>query len=162
MATYEEREQPTVRAPRPEEGAPEPPSAPPPVGATQPMYPGPEPFTPAGPGEKTVILRKGPVSFAWLAVLNGPWAGRLFRLNPDGTLIGRDARSDIILDDDAVSGLHAKIRAEGEEDDRPKFYIYDLASTNGTLVNGEEITKCALKDGDRVVIGQTTLVFKQV
>ena len=111
---------------------------------------------------ETVVLRAGPPSFAWLVVINGPWAGRLFRLDPKGTVLGRDARSDIILDDDAVSNLHAKVRQEGEEDNRPTFYIQDLASTNGTLVNGETITKCPLKDGDRIVIGQTTLVFKQV
>lgn len=161
MVTYEDYEQPTQRAPRPEESPQELPPASPPVGATQPMHPGPEPFRPKGP-EETVVLRVGPPSFAWLVAINGPWAGRLFRLNPKGTLLGRDARSDIILDDDAVSNLHAKARAEGEEDDRPKFYIHDLASTNGTLVNGEAITKCSLNDGDRIVVGQTTLVFKQV
>jgi len=111
---------------------------------------------------ETVVLRAGPPSFAWLVVMNGPWAGHLFRLNPKGTVLGRDARSDIILDDEAISNLHAKIRAEGEEDNRPKFYIQDLASTNGTFVNGEAITKCPLKDGDRIVVGQVTLVFKQV
>jgi hypothetical protein len=133
MAIYEDYEQPTQRAPRPA----------------------------AGPSE-TVVLRTGPASFAWLVAINAPLAGHLFRLDPKGTVLGRDARSDIILDDDAVSDLHAKLRAEGEEDDQPKFYIYDLASTNGTLVNGEAITKCPLNDGDRIVIGQTTLVFKQV
>ena len=161
MATYEDYEQPTQRAPRPEESPPVFPSASPPVGATQPMHPGPEHFRPIGP-EETVVLRAGPPSFAWLVAINGPWAGRLFRLNPKGTVLGRDARSEIILDDDAVSNLHAKVRAEGEEDDHPKFYIQDLASTNGTLVNGEAITKCPLNDGDRIVVGQTTLVFKQV
>jgi hypothetical protein len=133
MATYEAFEQPTQRTPRPE----------------------------AGPQE-TVVLRTGPSSFAWLAAITPPLAGRLFRLNPKGSVLGRDARSDIILDDNAVSDLHAKLRAEGEEDNRPKFYIYDLASTNGTFVNGEAITKCPLNDGDRVVVGQITLVFKQV
>lgn len=162
MANYEDYEQPTQRAPRPEEGPQELPSALPPVGATQPMHPGPEFFPAQGPERETVLLRAGPPSFAWLVAINGPWAGRLFRLNPKGTVLGRDARSDIILDDDAVSGLHAKVRVEGEEDDRPKFYIHDLASTNGTFVNDEAITRCPLSDGDRIVVGQTTLVFKQV
>ena len=163
MANYEDYEQPTQRAPRPEESPPIFSPASPPVSATQPMQPGPEPFRPIGP-EETVVLRAGPSSFAWLVVVNGPWAGQLFRLNPKGTVLGRDARSNIILDDNAVSDLHAKVRAEGEEgeENRLKFYIYDLASTNGTVVNGEAITKCPLNDGDRIVVGQTTLVFKQV
>jgi hypothetical protein len=162
MASYEDREQPTERAPRPAESPRASASSPPPFGATQPLRPGPEPFRAEVPANETVVLRAGPPSFAWLAAINGPWAGHLFRLNPKGTVLGRDARSDIILDDEAVSNLHAKVRQEGEEDNRPKFYIQDLASTNGTFVNGEAITKCPLKDGDRIVVGQITLVFKQV
>lgn len=111
---------------------------------------------------ETRMIRTGPPSFAWLVVLNGPWAGHLFRINPKGTVIGRDGRSDIILDEDAVSSLHAKVRSEGETDGRPNFFIQDLASTNGTFVNGESVVKAQLADGDRVLVGQTTLVFKQV
>ena len=162
MANYEDYEQPTQRAPRQEESHQAFSPLPPPVGATQPIHSGPELSSSRGPEMGTVVLRAGPPSFAWLVVVNGPWAGQLFRLNPKGTVLGRDARSNIILDDSSISDLHAKVRAEGEEKDQPKFYIHDLASTNGTLVNGEDITKCPLNDGDRIVVGQTTLVFKQV
>ena len=114
------------------------------------------------PGEtETVVLGGPPPSFAYLIIKDGPRAGRLFRLNPKGTTVGRDWHNDIILDDEAVSRQHAKIRVEGEGDEE-KFFLYDLASTNGTFVNGKQILKHALEDGDEIVMGETTLVFKRI
>ena len=115
------------------------------------------------PASETVVLRTGPLSLAWLVATAGSLRGRLFQLQAKGTIIGRDARSDIILDDQAVSGLHAKVRStEEDEGGRPVFTIVDMASKNGTFVNDEEVTKRVLQDGDKVVIGETTMVFKQV
>jgi len=39
--------------------------------------------------------------------------------------------------------------------------MYDLAATNPTRVNGQEITKQRLLDGDRVEVGDTVFVFKR-
>ena len=114
------------------------------------------------PSEKTVLLRKEPPSFAWLIILEGPRAGRLFRLNTEGTSIGRDPQNDIILDDEAVSRQHAKVRAEENEEGELQFFIYDLATANGTFVNGEQIVKQALSDGDVVEMGKTKLVFRRI
>lgn len=116
--------------------------------------------------DKTMILDARPPMFAWLAITSGPHRGRLCQMRGSGTSIGRAAQNDIMLGDDAVSELHAKVRMEkvknqeGEEEDR--FFIWDLASTNGTFVNGERIVKQVLRDGDEVRIGTTTLVFKKV
>ena len=48
--------------------------------------------------------------------------------------------------------------------DYPKFIITDELSSNGTFLNGEGITPreaTALKDGDKIKIGDTTLLFRQ-
>lgn len=111
---------------------------------------------------ETKVMGGPPPSFAWLVVMNGPWAGRIFTLDPEGTDIGRDARSEIILDDDAVSAFHAKLRAEEDDKGNESFFVQDLATTNGTFVNGEEIVKQFLSDGDSIEIGETKLVFKKV
>jgi hypothetical protein len=129
-----------------------PPSGPPGVGA---------PFGET-PSAKTMILHGAAPSFAWLVIREGPRAGRLLRLNTETTSIGRDSQCDIILDDDAISRQHAKVRAEENEDGELQFFIHDLATSNGTLVNGEEIVKQVLSDGDVVEMGATKLVFKQV
>ena len=115
------------------------------------------------PGAKTEVLRqKGPVSLAWLVIVEGPYMGHIFRLHPDATVIGRDPSCDVVLDDSSVSRQHVKIRVDEGEDKQPHFILHDLATENGTFVNGEEAFKQALVDGDYVKIGRTELVFKQV
>lgn len=92
---------------------------------------------------------------AWLYVSSGPQAGRDFRLGRK-TSIGRDtAQCDVILVDKKVSEKHARIQREGGE-----FVIYDLASLNGTFVNGKKMQKQILSDNDEIMVGETRLMFK--
>lgn len=111
---------------------------------------------------ETKVLGGPRPSFAWLVIMNGPHAGRIFTLNPKSTSIGRDASNDIILDDDGVSRRHAKVRVQKGKEGKEHFYIHDLATPNGTLVNDEKVLKKALADGDRIQIGETRFVFKKV
>ncbi|MCO5187096.1 MAG: VWA domain-containing protein [Anaerolineae bacterium] len=105
------------------------------------------------PSPKTEVLSREPGQIAFLIDQR---SGRNFRLY-DTTSIGRDAGNDIVLDDSSISGQHAKIRLEDGE-----FIIYDLASTNGTTINGSTITRQVLKDGDRIELGKKVLIFKHV
>jgi hypothetical protein len=111
---------------------------------------------------KTKVIGGPPPSFAWLVIMNGPWTGRILPLDAEGTTIGRDARSEIILDDDAVSTFHATLRMEEDDEGNERFFIQDLATTNGTIVNGEEVVKQFLNDKDRIQIGETELIFLKV
>jgi pSer/pThr/pTyr-binding forkhead associated (FHA) protein len=107
--------------------------------------------------QKTKVLNTAPPQIGWLAVVAGQQRGRDFRLGPV-TNIGRDAsKNDIILDDDAVSAEHARVKLE-----RKQFVLYDLASTNGTFVNGQRTQRHVLFDKDEIVIGETTLIFSEV
>lgn len=107
----------------------------------------------ARPRAKTEVLNRaqGPVAF-----LIDAETGRQFRLN-DPTAIGSGADNDVVLDDSGVSGRHAKVKFEDGA-----FVIFDLASTNGTEVNGATITRHPLTDGDKVKIGRKTLTFKSL
>lgn len=141
----------------------------PPLGAEEPVTEHGLAVGPAGPelgvevAEVTVEpgatrrLAVEPQPLAWLVMTKGPRAGREFRLNPDETTLGRAAENDIILDDPTVSRYHAKVRQEEED-----FYLYDLAATNPTLVNGQSIHRHLLREGDQVEIGEMVFVFKQV
>jgi pSer/pThr/pTyr-binding forkhead associated (FHA) protein len=75
----------------------------------------------------------------------------------DDFLIGRQAPgAGTLADDHEISRHHARISRAPEGD----FVIEDLASTNGTFVNGARIaTPQRLADGDRVEVGGTTLVI---
>jgi pSer/pThr/pTyr-binding forkhead associated (FHA) protein len=70
--------------------------------------------------------------------------------------IGRSPTNQLVLDDPQVSRVHAQLRAiDGA------FTIIDLDSTCGTLVNGEPVTQVALRAGDTIVLGDSTLIYGQ-
>jgi ribosome-associated protein YbcJ (S4-like RNA binding protein) len=58
----------------------------------------------------------------------------------------------MVLAEDMVSRKHARIAFQGDD-----IFIEDLASTNGTFVNGEKIKRSKLREGDRVLIGTSIL-----
>jgi DNA-binding response OmpR family regulator len=69
-------------------------------------------------------------------------------LGQSSTTIGRWEDNDIVVDDRWVSRYHARIRREGDH-----YVVEDLASKNGTFVNGRRITEpTVLSDGDRVQV----------
>lgn len=71
----------------------------------------------------------------------------------DGLTIGR-VGCDVVVDDDKASRKHARIIV-----DAGVVEIEDLDSRNGTLLNGQRVTRRVLRDGDTVQIGTTSLVF---
>lgn len=73
-----------------------------------------------------------------------------------GTLtIGRTPGNDVVIDNLAVSGQHARLILEQDH-----FLIEDMNSLNGTFLNNQRIRKSALKDGDEILIGKHTLIFR--
>jgi VWFA-related protein len=109
------------------------------------------------PADATEILHREPKRLGWLIVEQGQRVGKEFRLQEGDTSIGRAGTNDIVLSDATVSRQHAKIRQEAEG-----YYLYDLAPTNPTMVNGKEIARHHLHEGDRVQIGNVVLVFKEM
>ena len=77
-----------------------------------------------------------------------------YELDQEIVTIGRKPDNDIQIDNLAVSGTHAKILTILNDS-----FIEDLNSTNGTLVNGNKITKHALANGETVVIGKHQLKY---
>lgn len=68
--------------------------------------------------------------------------------------IGRKPDNDLVIEDAAVSGHHAKIVQV-----QSVFFIEDLKSTNGTFVNGHKFDRKQLQDADVVTFGKHRLVF---
>ncbi|TWU42043.1 GGDEF domain-containing protein [Novipirellula artificiosorum] len=68
--------------------------------------------------------------------------------------IGRDSDVDIVLPDSSVSRRHAEIRREGAG-----YFVRDLGSTNGTLVNEHAVTERRLCSGDTIRIGSFLFKF---
>ncbi|MCX5847108.1 MAG: FHA domain-containing protein [Deltaproteobacteria bacterium] len=74
------------------------------------------------------------------------------QLDQDVITIGRKAENDIAIDNQAISGQHAKITKEGDA-----IFIEDANSLNGTYVNGQKVFKSELYNGDVILIGVHTL-----
>lgn len=108
-----------------------------------------------GPDGPTEVVEDAPVPA--LILYDGDEIGALHSLTKDETVIGRTADCDVVIAETRVSRRHAIIRrlTTGTHD----FEVIDLASTNGTLLNGDAVDRAPLKSGDKVGIGGSTLKF---
>lgn len=77
-----------------------------------------------------------------------------YELDKETLTIGRKPDNDIHIDNLAVSGAHAKILTILNDS-----FIEDLGSTNGTIIDGNKITKHALQNGDCVTIGKHEFTY---
>jgi pSer/pThr/pTyr-binding forkhead associated (FHA) protein len=81
-----------------------------------------------------------------------------FALPGEGAVtLGRSSSCELRLHDVDTSRRHAEILC-----DASGCRIRDLASTNGTFVNGERVEECGLEPGDRIQVGTNTLTFCRV
>jgi dipeptidyl aminopeptidase/acylaminoacyl peptidase len=116
----------------------------------------------ASDSRRTVSLQAVPVEqiaagagfAALLTFETGPFAGRIVALPSQMVAFGRAPDNDVVVGDPATSGHHGRIEARNGY-----FWISDLGSTNGTLVNGEPVIEKQLADGDMIAIGQNTMRF---
>jgi hypothetical protein len=93
---------------------------------------------------------------ATLVIRQGPQAGMSFPLVGNQTIIGREEGLEISLQDPESSRRHARVIWQAGQ-----YVIEDMGSTNGTFVNGVQITAPQiLNPGDSVGVGQTALVFQ--
>ncbi len=77
-----------------------------------------------------------------------------FVLGRSKAVIGREPPSDFVLPVTAVSRVHAELSREGG-----RFWLRDLESRNGVLVNGRKIQRVELEDCDEVRIGDAIFKF---
>lgn len=89
-----------------------------------------------------------------LRVLDGADRGRVYQSLTPPITIGREEGNSIQLNDERVSRYHVKI-----QEDHNKLVITDLESTNGTKVNGEDISLRILRYGDMIMVGRSVLLF---
>lgn len=90
---------------------------------------------------------------AYLIVLAGGNVGEMYRVEEGETFLGRGQNATIRLNDDGISRRHARLVQVGGE-----VLIEDLESANGTLVNGLQVRQQALRDGDKIRLGSTTIL----
>ena len=88
-----------------------------------------------------------------LVVLSGSNVGEMYRLEKDQMIIGRGDKVDLRLVDEGISREHARLsKADG------RVVLEDLGSTNGTYCNGQRVARHPLAEGDKILIGSTTIL----
>ncbi len=93
---------------------------------------------------------------AGLVIVNGCFSGLEITLSRAKTTLGRDIGCDICLDHSFVSEEHAVItRVDGY------YALEDLNSRHGTSVNGREVHKIRLNNGDLIGIGGFEIRFHE-
>ena len=90
-------------------------------------------------------------------IISGPVETKEVMLNPKGTTLGRGSNCDVILDDAAVSRLHARI----SQDAFGRWIVEDIDSQNGILVEGQHIKAQAIMPDQKINIRPFTLSILQ-
>jgi len=98
--------------------------------------------------------REGPGSGAALVVLLGQNRLR-YRLAGDTVTIGRSSANDIQLSTEYISRQHAVLRSTDDG-----YRLEDQGSRNGIMVNGQMVRSQRLRDGDEMVLGETTFRYE--
>lgn len=100
-----------------------------------------------GPNGRPILAR--------LTIQNGPLGGHSFLFHQDVTTIGRTNGNDLIISGRTVSRRHARLWF-----DNGRWFLEDLQSANGTLINNVRIFQpVALNDGDVINFGDEIVVF---
>ncbi|MEV8586826.1 DUF3662 and FHA domain-containing protein [Streptomyces sp. NPDC051180] len=128
----------------PPAGAPPMPASPPPgAPGHRPTAPGGRPAGGPVPGTGAPVRR-------WIEI-----NGNRHQISRPTLVLGRSTDADVRIDDPGVSRRHCEIRTGTPST------IQDLGSTNGIVVDGQHTTRATLRDGSRIVVGSTTIVYRQ-
>jgi Protein of unknown function (DUF3662)/FHA domain len=121
-----------------------------------PPQPAAPPPMPAGPPGYAQVTRlpgtEDPSSNArrWIEI-----NGNRHQISRSTLVLGRSTEADVRIDDPGVSRRHCEIRVGSPS------MVQDLGSTNGIVVDGQHTQRTTLRDGSRIVVGSTTIVYRQ-
>jgi len=121
--------------------------------------PGPEEISPSAPGsaKKTVLFgMKNVLINPRLVVLDEALNPvEEFSLEKDEMIVGREADSDIQIDDASISRIHARFIRKSEK----AFSVEDENSTNGLFVRDKQVSHHSLRHGDLLRFGDVSAVY---
>ncbi|HSB12238.1 MAG TPA: GGDEF domain-containing protein [Blastocatellia bacterium] len=116
--------------------------------------------------ERTIKLdlRELPISVAKkrpvLVILQGHSIGQTINLDQERTVVGRGSQVDLVLRDEIASRQHAEVIRLNLDGGCVEYYLNDLASTNGTFLNGAKVaSQQLLQDGDKIKVGNHLMKF---
>ncbi len=101
-----------------------------------------EPVAAGRPASRSAFTQE-----AWTLTPRGGSA-RVVTLSAPITTVGRDPSAGLVLEDESVSRLHARLDREDE-----RLFVTDLKSSNGTTLNGDPVLRAPVRPGDTVSFG---------
>ena len=120
----------------------------------RPAAPAQRPARPEKPAKPTKGRRGVPTT---LVVTQGALSGTTVRLADQPVTLGRSQESTIVLDDDYVSGRHARFFPRDGQ-----WFVEDAGSTNGTYIDRTKVTSATpVKIGMPVRIGKTVVELRK-
>ncbi|MEU6373779.1 DUF3662 and FHA domain-containing protein [Streptomyces sp. NPDC046909] len=140
---------PQPAAPAAAPGAPPMPAAPPPGGRPG-GYGYPQPAQAPRSGGPAGAPAPGARTRHWIEI-----NGARHQISRATLVLGRSTEADVRIDDPGVSRRHCEIRTGTPST------VQDLGSTNGIVVDGQHTTRATLRDGSRIVVGSTTIIYRQ-
>ena len=110
-------------------------------------------------GEKTIQIIRSVVADKMqpdpcFVIIGGMDTGRIIPIDKKGITLGRDQKCTVVLGEDGVSRFHAEVAMNAAG----KLLLRDLGSTNGTFIDGIGIQEAELNKGDKVFLGQWTIL----
>jgi len=115
----------------------------------------------ATPGLETgyheVLHGEDATTDAWLVVDEGGGLSKGERYDLfGGVSVGRSPDADIRIEDRYASGIHLRVFSKSGS-----HYVEDMGSTNGTLLNSQDLHgEAELRSGDKIRIGDTEFTFE--
>ena len=98
--------------------------------------------------ESAATPRAGANDVTYTLIFSDAGEERRHTLAGGATVIGRAPTCDVVLTDSSVSRWHVQFSVDGGQ-----CVVKDIGSRNGTYLNGDQIEQAALRDGDRLVLG---------
>ncbi len=105
---------------------------------------------------KAIDILSTPESAPLLEQLAGQGRGRVFELSIEQINLGREDDNDIVISDESVSRIHARI----EKNKSGEYVITDNKSKNGVFVNQQKVESLVLSHGDIIQMGHFTFRFR--
>ena len=90
---------------------------------------------------------------ARIRVETGFYEGLEWPLEPPRVVVGRGRKADFVVSEPTISRGHAALVC----DEDGEWFVEDLQSTNGTLVNGAPVDRIPVKDRDEIQLGRLIL-----
>ena len=108
-----------------------------------------------GPMDRTVVGSGAALKRHWLLGISGHNAGKTYHIGERTVTMGRGSSNFVQVDDTRASRVQCQLLGGVDG-----AMVRDMDSANGTFVNGEQVTEVMLNDGDELMVGSSTFLYR--